>query len=454
MLTFLKRLAAAVPTPATNKVTVFVEDATGEPSYKDDTGTVTSLKGAPGEGVPAGGTAGQVLAKIDGADFNTQWTTPSAGAPAGADKQIQFNNAGAFGAEAGFEYNASTNKLTVSNITTSGLLNAAASATGGAGFRLPHGAAPTSPVNGDVWTTSAGGMYVRINGVTVGPLAASGGGGLTGFTASLETASPNNTVNASVIIPSGGTANQDGVYGAKGSGALQAQKADGTATGGNKRGVSAVDWQKQRLAASQVASGDNSFIGGGSNNTASGVNSCVPFGSNCIADALYSWAYGYGAQTMDRIAYDAHSAGAIFGGGLEGEAQQGRMVLIAVTTNATQTTLTSDGAAAANTNQVSMTLRSRACVVKGTIQAFQKTTDDVSAWEFTAFIKRPFSGSAAMVVACTPTLIGRSSGAAAWAVAVDADTTNNALRVRVTGEASKTIRWVCSIYDVNEIGFF
>ena len=52
MLTFLKRLAASVPTPATDKVTVFVEDSTGEPSYKDDTGTVTSLKGAAG---PAGG---------------------------------------------------------------------------------------------------------------------------------------------------------------------------------------------------------------------------------------------------------------------------------------------------------------------------------------------------------------------------------------------------------------
>ena len=83
MLTFLKRLAASVPTPATDKVTVFVEDSTGEPSYKDDTGTVTSLKGAAGatgQGVPTGGTAGQVLRKIDGADYNTEWTTPAAAA--------------------------------------------------------------------------------------------------------------------------------------------------------------------------------------------------------------------------------------------------------------------------------------------------------------------------------------------------------------------------------------
>lgn len=36
-------------------------------------------KGDTGQGVPAGGTAGQVLAKIDGTDYNTQWSTPSGG---------------------------------------------------------------------------------------------------------------------------------------------------------------------------------------------------------------------------------------------------------------------------------------------------------------------------------------------------------------------------------------
>lgn len=30
-------------------------------------------------GIPPGGTAGQVLSKIDGADYNTEWSTPTAG---------------------------------------------------------------------------------------------------------------------------------------------------------------------------------------------------------------------------------------------------------------------------------------------------------------------------------------------------------------------------------------
>lgn len=50
-----------------------------------------------------------------------------------------------------------------------GIVLTVASATSGAGLRIPHGAAPTSPVDGDIWTTTAG-LYVRINGGTVGPL--------------------------------------------------------------------------------------------------------------------------------------------------------------------------------------------------------------------------------------------------------------------------------------------
>lgn len=50
-----------------------------------------------------------------------------------------------------------------------GLLLTVASASGTSGLRLPHGAAPSSPVNGDVWTTTAG-IFVRVNGATVGPL--------------------------------------------------------------------------------------------------------------------------------------------------------------------------------------------------------------------------------------------------------------------------------------------
>lgn len=50
-------------------------------------------------------------------------------------------------------------------ITLLGRLITVASTAGLAGLRVPHGTAPTSPVDGDVWTTTAG-LFVRINGVT------------------------------------------------------------------------------------------------------------------------------------------------------------------------------------------------------------------------------------------------------------------------------------------------
>jgi hypothetical protein len=50
-----------------------------------------------------------------------------------------------------------------------GYIQAGAATTSNASIRLPHGTAPTSPQNGDMWTTSAG-LFVRINGATIGPL--------------------------------------------------------------------------------------------------------------------------------------------------------------------------------------------------------------------------------------------------------------------------------------------
>lgn len=47
-------------------------------------------------------------------------------------------------------------------------LNLTASTTTAASLNIPQGTAPTTPTNGDIWTTTAG-LYARINGTTVGP---------------------------------------------------------------------------------------------------------------------------------------------------------------------------------------------------------------------------------------------------------------------------------------------
>jgi hypothetical protein len=55
-----------------------IQGVQGETGPAGPTGA-TGPAGANGVGVPTGGTAGQVLAKIDGTDYNTEWVTPSGG---------------------------------------------------------------------------------------------------------------------------------------------------------------------------------------------------------------------------------------------------------------------------------------------------------------------------------------------------------------------------------------
>jgi len=50
-------------------------------------------------------------------------------------------------------------------VTGSSFVRAAASTTSDASYRAPHGSAPTSPVDGDIWTTTTG-LFVRINSAT------------------------------------------------------------------------------------------------------------------------------------------------------------------------------------------------------------------------------------------------------------------------------------------------
>jgi hypothetical protein len=117
-------------------------------------------------------------------------------------------------------------------------------------------------------------------------------GGVTGFTGSQNTASPNNSVNASRLLVNATSTNADFVAQPKGTGAFQLQLADNAATGGNKRGTNAIDLQTLRSTANQVASGLYSFAFG-SYNVASGQfsgaigssnnvsqNSCFAIGSN------------------------------------------------------------------------------------------------------------------------------------------------------------------------------
>lgn len=72
-----------------------------------------------------------------------------------------------------------------------------ASTTGASSINLPAGAAPTSPVNGDMWTTTAG-LFAQINGSTVGPFSSNA------VTGSLTAPRIPFASGASTLVDSGG----------------------------------------------------------------------------------------------------------------------------------------------------------------------------------------------------------------------------------------------------------
>jgi hypothetical protein len=55
------------------------------------------------------------------------------------------------------------------DILTDGKISAGAASANAASLSLPHGSAPTTPTDGDLWTTTAG-LYSRVNSATVGPV--------------------------------------------------------------------------------------------------------------------------------------------------------------------------------------------------------------------------------------------------------------------------------------------
>lgn len=90
--------------------------------------------------------------------------------------------------------------LASAGATFSGEILTAASTTAAAGINVAPGSAPTSPVNGDFWSTTTG-FFGRVNGVTVGPFGTGGGSGT--VTSVAQTVPSWLTVGGSPITTSG-----------------------------------------------------------------------------------------------------------------------------------------------------------------------------------------------------------------------------------------------------------
>lgn len=207
---------------------------------------------------------------------------------------------------------------------------------------------------------------------------------------------------------------------------------------------------------------------GGSGNTVSGTASVVAGGSSCSAQSQYSavvggingttgggaaagvvlGGYGVTSNIPGKVAHGCYSN--ISGGVV----QAGHTTLFAVTTTNTATVLCANTSAASASNQLVLS-NNQSMSFRGQCVARRKGSElitSTAAWEFAGVIRREANAASTVLVsAVTPTLLAADVDASAWTVAISADTTNGALAVTVTGENSKSIRWVCYIQSTEVI---
>lgn len=210
-----------------------------------------------------------------------------------------------------------------------------------------------------------------------------------------------------------------------------------------------------------TASGNSATVVGGQSNTASGFYSGVFASGTSSATATIAVVVGadtglangnnstviggqYGTS-RSIVGNFVTSASASPVQSLAGAQQAARLIIGRETTNATTTTLRSNSFAVGTTNQVILPNNS-AYYFSGTVIANVTGGGDTKAWTFDGAIKRGANAASTALVG-TPTVTSNyaDAGAAAWTIALAADTTNGGLQVTVTGAAATTIRWVCKI---------
>jgi len=278
----------------------------------------------------------------------------------------------------------------------------------------------------------------------------------------IYTSSPNATVNHLSLQATGSSTNVSVSIVPKGSGSFSLQVPDGTATGGNARGVRAIDLQTDRSDATQVASGQSSFVcnrlntgsgfqsfAAGAGNTSSG-NAAATFGlfntasgegafvinRGNIAEGLQSFAYGFGAHA--RLANQVAFANGTFA--TTGDCQRIGNILRGTTATNAAAELTLPGRFVIPAGCIWHGL----AIVTGT----KSDGSAVAIYMRQVAIKRVVNTTSLVGTVAT---IGTDQ-AAGTSLSITADDTNESLKVEPTGVLNETWRWEC-ILDGGLIAF-
>lgn len=173
------------------------------------------------------------------------------------------------------------------------------------------------------------------------------------------------------------------------------------------------------------------------NASATGTNT-VAIGSGSVASGTETLAVGNGAKAS--IFGQKSFANGRFA--TDGDAQQGLYVARNITSNNTATELYLDGVTA--TQRMVMPNNSAWTF---SLYIVGRRTDAVgggAGYKFEGVIRKDASaGSTTLVGAVSKSVLGETN--TAWDAAVTADTVNGSLKITVTGESAKTIRWVATV---------
>lgn len=231
------------------------------------------------------------------------------------------------------------------------------------------------------------------------------------------------------------TINSSGSYNTVGAGTghtIGGSAAQATIAGGLNNTINGTGTNAAICGGStNTASGEASVIIGGESNTASGNAAAVLGGRSNVASKSYSSARGLEATTP--IEHTHSIAAGKFT--TAGDAQTFEGVLVKTTTDATATSISLAGAYLltvpdSTTWTFSILLVGRCA-----------STGESAGYKLEGVIERGVGvATTALVGSVTKTVLGED--VVAWDVSATADTSLGDLRVRVTGEAAKTIKWV------------
>ena len=191
-----------------------------------------------------------------------------------------------------------------------------------------------------------------------------------------------------------------------------------------------------------TASGDYSVAISGSANVSSGSYSSALGGQNNTASGSHSVAMGYYAKAST-IGKSVFASGRF---STDGDAQVGTFVLRSDTTDATPEALTTNNSAAGTNDQIILPNNS-AYSFSGTIIARQDAASgsEYASWEIKGALLRDGTAASTVLGNGIKNKLFASTGAAAWDIALTADTTNGGLAITVTGAAATNIRWVATV---------